>query len=437
MPKRRGVWLAALAAVVIVALVALRPLLGRQAYAVRAQPTELTQTVVVSGRVLSPARVEIGSVQTGRVAEVLVDEGDLVAQGEPLIRLEASELAAAAAQARAAESAAAARLGQLQEVGRPTSLQALRQAEANLEVAEKDLNRQRELVARGFVGQARVDESQRTVTVARAQVESARAQAQASRENGSEARELHSRIAEARGARELAEAKLANATILAPSAGTIVLRSVEPGDVVQPGKGLLSLAVAGETRIVAQVDERNLALIRVGQRAVASADAFPATRFAAEMITLAPAVDPQKGTVEAKLRVTNPPPFLRADMTVSVEIEVGRRTSALVVPLTALRGPDGAPESGARDPGSTAAAVLVGRDGRAELRSVRVGIVAGGRAEVAQGLSPGDAVIVEPAVTPGERVRLRVVAADELPTAAARGDVSGQGSAMGQIGGQQ
>jgi HlyD family secretion protein len=63
--------------------------------------------------------------------------------------------------------------------------------------------------------------------------------------------------------------------ILAPADGVLIGRNVEPGDVVQPGKELMTLAPSGETQILVQVDEKNLAQLRLGQKAIASADAYP------------------------------------------------------------------------------------------------------------------------------------------------------------------
>ena len=70
------------------------------------------------------------------------------------------------------------------------------------------------------------------------------------------------------------------------------------------------------------------------------ADAFPAQPFDAELYYLAPAVDPQRGTVETRFRVPAAPPFLRPDMTVSVETITGHRDATLVLPAEAVRDPD-------------------------------------------------------------------------------------------------
>jgi HlyD family secretion protein len=147
---------------------------------------------------------------------------------------------------------------------------------------------------------------------------------------------------------------------------------------------------------VAPIDEKNLAVLAPGQRARVSADAFPGTRFEAVLDSLSPGIDVQRGTVEAKLSVASPPPFLRSDMTVSIDIAVADKESALVVAAAALR------EANAPEP-----SVLVLRGGVAERVGVRTGARTTEHVEILAGLAPGDRVIVDPAVVAGERVRER------------------------------
>ena len=356
----------------------------------------LQQTVVVSGRVLAPAKIDIGATVTARVARVAVQEGDRVAAGQALVELERSELAAALAQAEAVEAAARTRIAQWREVGAPGAQQQLAQAEANLAIAEKDARRQEDLFRQGFIGAARLDEVRRTLAVAQAQATTARANAAANRDDGSERRLLDDQLAQARAAREAAAARLTQTRIVAPTAGVVLDRAVEPGDIVQPGKRLLGLLQDGEFKLTALIDEKNLALLKPGQPAIAAADAYPAQRFRATLDYLAPGVDLQRGTVEAKFRVPEPPALLRADMTVSIDIEVAARPNARVVPAAALRGPVG-----------EAPWVLALRDGRAERVAVRAGARSAAEVEIEDGLAAGDVVILSPGIAPGDRVRPR------------------------------
>jgi HlyD family secretion protein len=181
----------------------------------------------------------------------------------------------------------------------------------------------------------------------------------------------------------------------------VLARNVEPGQIVQPGKALMTLALDGPTQLVAQVDERFLDQLRVSQSARVVADAYPSERFAARVLSISPLVDAQRGAVEVKFALEQQPPvFLREDMTLSLEVETGRRDSALVVPLSALRSPVVDQRS----------AVLVVEHGQARARDVRVGLRTLAAAEVLEGLSEGEVVLTSnPAPAVGARVKARAV----------------------------
>ncbi len=394
-PPRWIVGAAALAAVAAATL-CVRSLQGRAVDVVPAATARLKQSVVVSGRVLAPAKVEIGATITGRIASIAVDDGDRVASRQVVVRLESDELAAALAQAQAAERAAESRIRQWRSVGAPAAREQLAQAEANARLAESEHARQSALFAQGFIGQARLDESRRALAVAQSQLAAARSNAEANRDDGAERQILVDQLATARAARETAAAKLAQTRIASPADGVVLDRSSEPGDIAQPGRTLMTIAVDGPTRLVALIDEKNLAVLKPGQAARVSADAFPAARFDAVLDTLSPGIDAQRGTVEAKFRVAAPPPFLRSDMTVSIDIAVADKESALVVPAAALR------EASSPEP-----SVLVLRDGVATRAGVKTGARTSSQVEILAGLAPGDPVITDASVAPGDRVRAR------------------------------
>lgn len=218
----------------------------------------LVQTLVFSGRVAAPVRVELGATVTGRVLEVAVREGDAAKAGDVLARLESAELQAQASQAQAALRLAEARLTGQREVGVPTADAVLEQATATLEAAQREARRSRELFDRGYVSQARIDETDRAVRIAQAQLESARAGQRANAGGGTERAQARLRVEEARAALELAQARLAQARIVAPADGRVVSRTVDPGQIVQPGRALFVFAPRGATQLVGQADEKFL-----------------------------------------------------------------------------------------------------------------------------------------------------------------------------------
>ncbi|MDM7942801.1 MAG: efflux RND transporter periplasmic adaptor subunit [Hydrogenophaga sp.] len=368
--------------------------------AVELQSAPLVRSLQFSARVATLSRVEIGSTITGRVQAVLVEEGARVRRGDVLLRLESDELTAALTQAAAAERQAAARLAGLRSTGRTAAQAALAQTEATVRAARAELTRTEQLVAQGFVSASRLDEARRTLEVAQAQQTSARAQTRANEESGSDLVQARAQLAVAQATTQAAQARLAQTTLLAPADAQVLLREVEPGQIVQPGKALLGLALAGPTQIVAPVDERFLDQLQTGQVARVVADAFAGQPLAARVLSIAPSVDAQRGAIEVKLALDAPAPaFLREDMTVSVEVDTARRDVALVLPLAALRAmlPDGS------------AVVMVSEEGLARSRPVKLGLRTIDAAEVLDGLVEGELVLIGGSPGPDDRVRLRRV----------------------------
>ena len=417
--RRWLVW--ALGAAVLLAAVAMgaATLRGPQVDALVVQSAPLVRTLQFSARVATLSRVDVGSTVTGRVAQVRVMEGTEVRQGDVLVQLESDELRAALAQAVAAERQAKARLEGLRSTGRTAAQAARAQADASLQAASASLARVQQLVAEGFYSPAQLDEARRAVDVARAQQLSAQAQLQANADAGTEVAQAQAQLALAQAATVAAQARLAQATLVAPADARVLVREVEPGQIVQPGKALFSLALAGPTQLVAQVDERFLEQLQLGQPAWVVADAFAAQRFAARVLSIAPAVDAQRGAIEVKFSIEQAPAFLREDMTLSVEVETARRERTLVLPQAALRGPAGGDQ----------ASVLVLQDGRAQVRNVRLGLRTLDAVEVLGGLKESDTVLRGHAsLQDGQRVRARTVpwtTASSAPPAAAQGNQGG------------
>jgi HlyD family secretion protein len=366
----------------------------------------LVRTLQFTGRVKTPARVEVGSTITGRVSQVLVHEGDALKAGAPLIQLESSEWRASVLQAQAALSQAQARLTSQQALALPNAQAVLAQADATLLAAERDQARVKELVASQFYSQSKLDDARRSVDVARAQRDAAVAQVQANRQRGGEGSAAVAQVDAARAALAVAQAKLDQATVRAPGAGRVLVRNVEPGQIVQAGHGLLTLSVDGPLELVAQVDERFLAQLQVGQRARVLADAYPDAPFDARLDRLAPSVDAQSGAVEVTFVVDgSKPAFLREDMTLSVEVITGQRAATRVLPLRALRGPATLARA---DQGE----VLVLEGGRAVARSIKMGLRTLEQVEVVSGLNDTDQVVLDAAVVAGARVRPHAVKPD-------------------------
>ena len=423
MSKRWLVLVVGAAVLVLAVAAGAMALRGPQVDALVLQSAPLVRSLQFSARVATLSRVDVGSTVTGRVAQVRVSEGAQVRQGDVLVQLESDELRAVLAQALASERQAQARLTGLRSSGRTATQAAVAQADATLRAASASLARVQQLVAEGFYSPAQLDEARRAVDVARAQQRNAQAQSEANADAGTDVAQAQAQLALAQAATVAARARLAQTDLVAPADASVLVRAVEPGQIVQPGKALLGLALVGPTQLVAQVDERFLDQLQPGQKATVVADAFAGQRFAARVLSIAPAVDAQRGAIEVKFALDGPAPaYLREDMTLSVEVETARRERALVLPQAALRG------AVAGDAGT----VLVLQEGRAQNLQVRLGLRTLDAVEVLDGLKEGDAVLLGGAMQAGDRVRARMVewtAGAAAPGAAAQG--KGQGGDAG------
>jgi HlyD family secretion protein len=367
----------------IIAYLSRNLILGKPVDAYPATVGELVQTVVASGRVMTPQRITIAGETTGRVNTIPVLEGQIVKRGQLLIQLNDQDERASLAQATAAVNQAEAKLRQLHEVALPAASQTLKQAQTNLEQALKQYERTKDLQSRGFISQAQLDEAKRNYDVISSQVSAARLQVETNRPAGSDLAIALATVAQANASLHLAQVKLNEDAILAPADGTLISRSVEPGDIVQPGKELMVLAADGETQILVQLDEKNLAKLALGQKVLGSADAYADQRFEASVSYINPGIDATRGAVEVKMTVTKPPAYLRQDMTVSVDIETAHRSGALVIPTGALH-----------DASSNAPWVLVVRNNHTVKQAVKLGLRGDNSVEVLSGLKAGEAVIL-------------------------------------------
>ena len=350
-------------------------------YTLSAMP--LVQNVVATGRVATVSRAQVGSEISAVVLQRLVQEGDQVKPGDLLVVLKSDELLA---QVRQAELA----LTELASSRRPQAAAELASAKAQLEQASREATRRRNAEA-GILSREEVEQAVEAERVARNNYETARVKAAVLAAGQVEEASLREQLA-------VAQAQLAKTKIRAAVAGTVLTRDVEPGDLVQPGQTLFTIALTGNTEIRVPLDERNLPQLALQQNATVISDAYPDQSFPARINFIAPSIDPQRGTVEVRLTVNPVPDFLRQDMTVSVNVETAKRARALAIPNDALSSIKG-----------DKAVVLMVRDGKVQRQQITLGLRGLAMSEVKSGLSEGDQVLAdgESSLEDGTRVRLK------------------------------
>lgn len=375
------------------------------AYQVQTGP--LTQLVVATGRVISTSRVQVGTEITGVVTERRVQEGDRIAPGDILLTLRSDEISAKVREAQAA-------LDQLQNARRPQAQAALRQAESQLLQASREAQRRRDLFATQSISREIKEQSEHLENTARANTEQARLLVTSLAEGGSEETILRERLMAAKAALE-------KTLVRSQVHGIILTRNVEPGDLVQPGRVLLEIARSGATEVLVPIDERNLGVLRLGQTAICLTDAYANQTFNARVSFIAPTVDPLRGTVDIRLTVDPVPDYLRQDMTVTVNIETGKRENAIAVPNDALYNQQG-----------DSADILLIKNHKIQHGTVKLGLRGLVMTEVTSGIDAGDWVVAMPngkassasALQNGKRVRLNALPLPTTNSSSANGSES-------------
>lgn len=387
-PSGRGkTWLwivVALLAVAAVAFYFLRP----RAVPVR---TELaTESAVgtgpaavlnASGYVTARRQATVSSKITGKVAEIFVEEGLKVEAGQVLARLDDRqarlELDLAKAQRGAAEKA-------------------LAETEANLALAKKDLERNRQLAQGGVASQAALDTAVAQATSLEARLDRQRGDVDVARRNVA-----------------ILEQLLDDTVIRAPFGGVAISKDAQPGEMVSPVSagggftrtGISTIVDMASLEIEVDVNEAYIQRVATGQKVRATLDAYPENPFPAHVITTIPAADREKATVQVRIGFDALDPRILPDMGVKVaflsdENEGGVAKRLVQIPRAAVRG------SGGSD-----YVLVVGPDGRLERRAVRLGAGTGDPAEVMAGLAVGERVVVEGPAELAAGVEVR-----EIPT---------------------
>ncbi|HVK63002.1 MAG TPA: efflux RND transporter periplasmic adaptor subunit [Polyangium sp.] len=357
--KRRWPWLLAL--VVIVALVVVISQRGGAgaapldpALVVTAKRSELVLEVVETGKVEARNKVELKSKVPGQVAEVLVDEGAQVKKGDLLVVLDPTDYQRELARAEAELAHAQASV-----------------AYAKLVLGRKTAGVEGAVVPAHELDAARHDLATKDISVRQARV-----------------------------AVDMARDRLRYTKIVAPMAGTVIQRGIEPGEVVTPGvqatfNGEALLVVADLSTLVVkiEVNQIDVAKIQLGQAATLTLDALPGKTYEARVTKIAPASTRPQGRdvdvfpIEAELTAADAQ--IKPGMSADVRIRLDVRRDVLTLPIEAVR------ESGGK---ARVTRVLDGPEGRQTTEEVEV--VLGARTdrevEVVRGIEEGNRVLLEP-----------------------------------------
>jgi HlyD family secretion protein len=335
-----------------------------------------------SGYVTARRRATVSSKVTGKVLEVLLEEGQTVREGQILARLDDSQMRAALGYAEAQLAA---------------SRKSAAEDQARLVQAELTLKRREQLLKENVVGRAELDAAQSEVDSLKARIAYAQQQ-----------------VLVAESQVHMQRTNLADMVVRAPFTGVAVSKDAQPGEMISPVSagggftrtGIGTIVDMSSLEIEVDVNETYINRVSPGQKVEAVLDAYQDWRIPAHVITTIPTADRQKATVRVRIGFDKlGDPRILPDMAVKVSFlrDDPAGTSAappapsVIVPKAAIR-----TEAGR-------SIVFIVKEDRVERRAVSVGAASGDQVEVLSGISAGEKVVIDgpPALKDGDKVKVQ------------------------------
>ncbi|MDQ3418466.1 MAG: efflux RND transporter periplasmic adaptor subunit [Acidobacteriota bacterium] len=353
----------------------------------------VAERVTLVGNLIGAATVEAVPRVNGRLQSVSVRLGDAVRRGQPIAKVEDREIQEQVNQAEAAYK---------------VSQALIRQREADLNLAQTNLERNRTLLERELLPRQTFDDTEARHQAAVAQLDLARAQFEQSK----------SRLDELK-------INLANTVISSPVDGFVGKRYLDPGASVSPNVPVASIVDIRTVRMVANVVEKDVKRLSIGMPAQVEVDAFPGEKFVGRVARIAPVFDPQTRTAEMEIEIPNAGYRLKPGMYSRVDLTTESRENAMTVPSNAVVEVQGklgvfvASTAGPQPASNPPAGAAPGASSMtAKFQAVQVGIRQGAHVEITSGLSDGARVITTgaTALKDGDRI----VASNQTPQGGSR-----------------
>jgi HlyD family secretion protein len=349
----------------------------------------MVRSVVATGKIEPITRVEIKSKANGIIKAIHVDVDRVVREGEVLVELDRENIAAHVRELRATLQGARAALDAAQAQAEKSRVE----AEApDVEFARRAYERARSLFDAKLLSQNNLDEARNAFEQAQNRQRAAQSQLSVARAGVAQAA---ASVAQSQAALERAEEELANVTIRAPIAGTILRRDVEIGS---PVSSILNMGAAAtpvmtigdisQVFVRGRVDESDIGRVRLGQPARITVETFKDRSFQGKVTEISPmGVEKENVTnFEVKVSIENPGKELKANMTANAEIILEEHPDSLIVPEAAIT-------YDARRNAFLDLLDPAAKSGRRRV-PIKVGVSNGTRTQVLDGVKQGDRVVL-------------------------------------------
>jgi RND family efflux transporter MFP subunit len=263
------------------------------------QRISVQRQVELAGTLISPDQAKVSSEVAGRVQDLLIELGQEVALGQPLVKLDSRELELALRQAEGQLRQTEAQLGMdglaMKDPPPDEEISTIRTAIANRDDARAQLARATQLIKKGLLAQADFDTAQTRVKVAEAAYQSAL----------ETVRSLKATLQQRRAAHELAQKKLGDSVIRAPIAGSVAERLVQPGEFIRENTAVVTIVQMNPLKLKTAVQEKFASLMRPGLAAQFRVESKLEELFPGRLAFVSPAVDQATRTFTVEILVDN------------------------------------------------------------------------------------------------------------------------------------
>ncbi len=357
--------------------------------------SDISQQLQTSGEILPLQGADLCAKIGGEIINITVSEGSMVAAGDLLAEIDHRILDAQLEQVKAAESVARSSV-EVQAVLLKTSQSAVVSAKAQAEAVKAQVTnltatrkRYSELFREGAASQEQLDDVVAQHDAAQAQLVAAESSIRQA-EDGVQSSRVTLKVREAQLVQatsnlHAAEVQRENAFVKAPFAGIITMRALDPGAMANISQPIFRLEQMNRVKVIGSLIEKDLLQLTAGTtEASVRVDTFADREFKGSVTRVYPAINAKTRTGQFEVVLENPEIVLRSGMYATIMLSLQTDRNATVVPKDALL-----------NHGGQISVIQVTKDNLAVRKTVKVGIVQGTRAQIVEGLEPGDLIITE------------------------------------------
>lgn len=364
---------------------------------------DLTYYFNATGDISPLMQVDLISKVSGYLEKINVNLGESVRQGQVIAQIDRSDFLYKVREMEAKVAQAKAALDEIEAGTRSEDVrqaeEAVKQAQSRFDNAKTHRERMEALYNRQIISKKDFDNADTECSVYEAQLSSNRERLKQLREGARrEVREgSREKLKEMEAVLLQEQTRLQNATITAPFAGEITHKYVDAGALVSSATPLVTLVHTETLKLVANVLEKDISLVKPGMKVKIQAEAFPGRTFEGKIVRINSAVDLATRTLQTEIHIPNTGGALRPGMFAKIEIALSTRVGTLTIPKVAVieEGKD--------------RVVFVVENGQALRKPIVIGVEQDDKVEVLQGIQEGDGIVVKGQGSLKDRSVVRVI----------------------------